>query len=425
MARTSRNRWAGSGLLAVAASALLVLSACSSGQSTSTSSSAAESSSAAISASPKPSSAAAEPAYVAALQPQIDQLIKDLAIISGGVLIRSPELGDWTTTFGTKTWHGSEPVTLDEHIRIGSNTKTWTGTVILQLVDEGKISLDDPVSKYRPDVPNGDNITISQLLSMHSGLANYTTDLDLNEQNDTNPSRAWTPEELLAKGFAMPPAFAPGERWMYSNTNTVLLGVIIEQLTGMPVAEAFKTRIFDPLGLTGTSFPDIADASIPDPHPQFYTFGTNVGTIDSLVLSPEIQAGAKDGTLEPFDVTDVNPSWAWTAGAGLSTTEDLADYVKALVGGGLLSPESQQARLDSVQPTDPNNPAAPKYGLALAGFGPMYGHSGELPGTNSFMGYDPAKDITVITWATGAPAANGQAPAVEIAKAAIADLYAN
>lgn len=366
-----------------------------------------------------------EPAYVAALQPQIDTLIKDLTITSGGVLIRSPELGDWTTTFGTTTWRGTDPVTPEEHLRIGSNTKTWTGTVILQLVDEGKISLDDPVSKYRPDVPNGENITISQLLSMHSGLANYTTDPELNEQNDTNPSRAWDPEELLAKGLAAPPVFAPGEKWMYSNTNTVLLGLIIEQVTGAPVAEAFKSRIFDPLGLTGTSFPAITDASIPDPHPQFYTFGTNVGTIDSLVLSPEIQAGALDGTLEPFDVTDVNPSWAWTAGAGISTMEDLAVYVKALVGGGLLSPELQKERIDSVQSTDPGNPAAASYGLALAGFGSMYGHSGELPGTNSFMGYDPAKDITVITWATGAPAANGQAPAVQIAKAAIAGLNTN
>jgi len=314
---------------------------------------------------------------------------------------------------------------VDEHIRVGSNTKTWTGTVILQLVDEGKISLDDPVSKYRPDVPNGENITISQLLSMRSGLANYSTDLDLNEQQDNNPGRAWTPEELLAKGISAPPTFPPGEGWEYSNTNFVLLGIIIEQVTGMPVAQAFKTRLFDPLGLTGTSLPDITDTSIAEPHPQFYTYGTNVGTIDSLVLSPEVQAGALDGTLEPFDVTNDNPSWAWTAGSGISTMEDLAVYVKAMVGGGLLSPELQQERIDSVQPVDPNKPAAANYGLALAGLGQMYGHTGELPGTNSVIAYDPVRDITVVTWATGAPAPNGKPPAVEIAQTAIAELYAN
>jgi D-alanyl-D-alanine carboxypeptidase len=364
------------------------------------------------------------PPYADALQPVLDQLVHDLAITGGAVLVRSPQLGNWTATIGTRTWHGTEPVTLADHVRIGSNTKTWTGTVVLQLVDEGRIRLDDPVSRYRPDVPNGDAITIAQLLDMSSGLANYTTDLELNRQLDEDPGRVWTPEELLAIGLAEPPAFPPGEGYLYSNTNTVLLGLIIEQLTGVPVAQAFQTRIFDPLGLTQTSFPAVTDASIPEPHPQTYTFGTNVDTIDSLVLPPEVQAGARDGTLEPMDVTDLNPSWAWTAGGGISTAEDLADYVEALVGGRLLSPELQQQRIASVQPIVPGDPASPGYGFALAAFGPLYGHTGELPGTNSFMGHDPVRDITVVTWTSTAPAADGRGPAVELAKAVIAELYA-
>ncbi len=339
------------------------------------------------------------------------------------VLVRSPGAGDWSTTIGARTWHGSEPVTLADHIRIGSNTKTWTGTVTLQLVDEGKISLDDPVSKYRPDVPNGDNITIDQLLNMTSGLANYTTNLELNQQQDADPTRAWNPEELVAMGLAEKPEFAPGKGYLYSNTNTVLLGLIAEKLTGMPLAQAFQERIFEPVGLTETSFPAITDGSIPQPHPQLYTFGTNVGTIDSLVLSPEIQAGAKAGTLEPMDVTDLNPSWAWSAGAGISTAGDLADYVEALAGGGLLSPKMQQQRIDSVKPVNPSDPASAGYGLALAGFGGLYGHTGELPGANSFMGHDPNTGVTVVTWASTAPAADGNAPAVEMAKAVIAELY--
>src|SRR5918997_1287398 len=111
------------------------------------------------------------PAYAAAVQPELDRIMGDLAVTGAVVLVRSPELGDWATTMGTRTWHGTEPVTLDDHVRIGSNTKTWTATVILQLVDEGRIGLDDPVSRYRPDVPNGKNITIAQLLDMRSGLA--------------------------------------------------------------------------------------------------------------------------------------------------------------------------------------------------------------------------------------------------------------
>ena len=366
-----------------------------------------------------------DPAYAAAVQPELDRIMRDLAITGAAVLVRSPELGDWATTMGTRTWHGTEPVTLADHVRVGSNTKTWTATVILQLVDEGRIGLDDPVSRYRPDVPNGENITIAQLLDMTSGLANYTEDLELNEQLDSNPGRVWDPEELLAIGLAEPPAFPPGEGFLYSNTNYVLLGVIIEQLTGVPVEQAFQDRIFDPLELSETSFPALTDASIPEPHPQMYTFGTNVETIDSLVLPPEVQAAARAGTLEPMDVTDTNPSWGWTAGAGISTAPDLADYVEGLVDGCLLSPQLQQERIASVQPVDPADPASPGYGLGLARFGPVYGHSGELPGTNSFMGHDPVRDITVVTWASTAPAPSGEGPAVELAKAVIAELYAD
>ena len=366
-----------------------------------------------------------EPAYARAVLPELERLVDEMAVTGAVVLVRSPEHGDWTTTIGTRTWHGTEPVGLADHVRVGSNTKTWTGTVILQLVDEGRISLDDPVSKYRPDVPNGEHITIAQLLDMSSGLANYTTDLELNEQLDDNPSRVWSPEELLAIGLAEPPAFPPGEGFLYSNTNYVLLGLIIEQVTGVPVAQAFQERIFNRLGLTESSFPALTDASIPEPHPQTYSFGTNVETIDGNVLPPEVQEGARAGTLEPMDVTDVNPSWAWTAGAGISTAGDLADYVEALVGGGLLSPELQQERIASVQPFDPADPASAGYGLALARFGPLYGHTGELPGTNSFMGYDPDQDITVVTWASTAPAPDGRDPAVELARAVVTELYAD
>lgn len=370
--------------------------------------------------SPAPSAA---PAYVAGLTPLLDKAVQDNTISAAAVLIRSPQ-GDWSTTFGQRTRQGTEPVTLGDHIRIGSNTKTWTGTVVLQLVEEGKIALDDPVSTYRKDVPNGDKITIGQLLSMRSGLGNYTVDRELNEQNDTNPGRAWDPEELIAKGLAQPTFFAPGEGFAYSNTNTVLLGAIIEKITGESLAQNFQTRIFDRLKLTQTSYPAADDASIPAPHPQGYTWATNVETIDGTVLSPEVQAAAKAGTLEPMDATDVNPSWAGAAGAGISTADDLAVYVKGLVGGGLLGPEMQRERLASVKPADPDDPQSAGYGYALAQFGPLYGHSGELPGFNSFMGYDPATDTTIITWATPAPTTEGKGPAVELAKVVIKQLYA-
>ena len=371
-------------------------------------------------ATPSPS---AVPDYAAALQPQLEQLVRDMSVTGAVVLVRTPDRGDWTTTIGTGTYRGNDPVQVADHVRIGSNTKTWTGTVILQLVGEGRLRLTDPVATYRPDVPNGANITIEQLLNMRSGLYNYTESLELNQALDNDPGRAWTPEELVQLGLSRPPYFPPGTDYHYSNTNTVLLGLIAEKVTGHPLREEFRTRIVEPLGLTGTEFPDTTSTAIADPHPQGYTYGTNVETIDSLVLPPEVQAAAKAGTLAPMDVTSVNPSWAWSAGAGISTAQDMARYVEALAGGELLPPEIQRQRLASVVPIDPGNPQSAAYGLALARFGSLYGHTGELPGFNSFMGHDPDKKITVVTWTSLAPAPDGRGPAVELAKAVIGELY--
>ncbi|AXH36104.1 class A beta-lactamase-related serine hydrolase [Humibacter sp. BT305] len=340
------------------------------------------------------------------------------------MLLRSPA-GEITAIYGVTSPGGSTPVSVDDHIRIGSNTKTWTGTVILQLVQEGRIALDDPVSTYRPDVPNGDDITIEQLLMMRSGLANYTETYELNAGLDADPQRVWQPEELLAMGLALPPDFAPGEGYHYSNTNTVLLGLIAEQLDGKPLAQIYQDRLFTPLGLTETSFPALDDSSLPVPYSDGYYWWTNVGTLGSSKLPPDLLAGAEDGSFSPTDGTLDNPSWAWSAGAGISTAGDLADWVEALggKGGTLLSPELQQERLDSAVPTDPDDPSSAAYGWNIARFGAFYGHSGELPGYNSFMGYDPTDDITLVVWANLAPAANGQGPAAEIAKALIMSLY--
>lgn len=363
----------------------------------------------------------AVPAYGAQLQPRLEQLARDMLVTGAVAQVRSAELGDWTMTFGSRTFRGTEPVQAADHVRIGSVTKTWTGTVVLQLVDEGRLRLDDPVAAYRPDVPNGQDITIEHLLAMRSGLGNYTTWYELNRIQDTAPETVFSPEELLAIGLAQPTVFPPGQGYSYSNTNTVLLGLIVEHVTGNPLEAEIARRILAPLGMTGSSFPTTS-ADLPDPHPHGYTYGTNVETIDTNVLSPEKQAAARAGTLSPIDVTAANPSWAWSAGAGISTADDLATYAQALAGGGLLSPSMQRTRTDSVRPIDPADPEGPGYGLALARFGPFYGHTGELPGFNTFVGHDPERKITVVTWASLAPAPDGRAPAVEMARTIIGEL---
>ncbi|SUE13238.1 beta-lactamase [Rhodococcus gordoniae] len=366
------------------------------------------------------SSEEAGPEYVAEVESTVDRLMRDNAIPGAVIQISSPDRGDWTGTFGTSILDTDEPISADDHFRIGSNTKTMTVTAILQLVQEGRVSLEDPISKYIDGVPNGDTITIAQLAEMRSGLYSYTFDPEFNATLDREPEKVWTQEELLQIAFSRPVNFPPGEQFEYSNTNTVLLGLVIEELTGMPVADAFDERIFAPLELGNTSFPAIEDASIPDPHPQGYMFGTNVSTIDTFELPDDQQAAAVAGTLKPNDVTDDNPSWAWTAGAAISTVDDMTTYVKALVGGGLLDRQMQQTRLDSVQSVGGGTAG---YGLGMARFGPLLGHDGQLPGFMTFMGHDPDTDLTIVIATNLSTVPSGEGSALTLVKGILPIFY--
>ena len=359
-----------------------------------------------------------------ALSPLVDQRVKEMAIPAAIVLLRTPD-ETWTEAIGTRRLGVDDPVTTDDHFRIGSNTKTMTGTALLQLVDARSIALDDSVSRYRPDVPGGESITVAQLLDMRSGLPSYTTLRSFNQTMDDEPERAWDPEELVAIGLAEPVSFKPGTGWEYSNTNTVLAGLIVEQITGQPLAEVLAERIFEPLGMDHTLLPAVDDATIPDPHPHGYLFGTNVSTLNpgDAILPVDQQAAARAGSLRPGDYTTLNPSWGWAAGAGISTVRDLAIFVEVLVGGGLLSDELQQQRLDSITSVDPGNPNSAGYGLAIARFGPMLGHDGSLPGYQSFMGHDPSTGTTLIIVATLQFGPAGEEPANQLAMTVIEQLY--
>jgi D-alanyl-D-alanine carboxypeptidase len=368
---------------------------------------------------------AKEPGYAAKLSKQIPTVMKANAIPGAVVLIKSPKRGNWSATFGTAEFGKRIPMSLSNYFRVGSNTKTMTSTVILQLVEEGRLKLDDPIAKFRPDVPNGQNITIEELSEMRSGLFSYTFDQGFNETLDRDPQKAWKPNELLRIAFAHPPNFAPGTEYEYCNTNIVLLGVVIQKLTGMSASAAFKQRIFDPLKLKHTFLPARSDSEIPDPHAQGYQFGTNVATIDSYAVPKAKLPAALNGTLRPINYTDANPSWAWTAGAAISKPHDLAVYVKALVGGGLLSKKMQKLRLDSIRPTVPGEPKGVGYGLGIAEFAPnILGHDGQVPGYSSFMVYDlKTHDTIIISTNLAASAATGENAAVEIGKQIIGTLY--
>jgi D-alanyl-D-alanine carboxypeptidase len=369
---------------------------------------------------------ALRPIDAAAMQGTVERLAKEMLVPGAVVILRTPN-GDFATTYGVTTYRGTVPTGFDQHLRVGSNTKTWTGTVILQQVQEGRLGLKDPVSKYRPDVPNGHSITIEDLLSMRSGLFNYSTTLELNRTLDEQPTKVWKPGELLALAYKHQPyPFTPGTSFSYSNTNTILLGLIAEQREGgKPLALIMRDRLFAPLGLRNTLFPDIASNAIPEPYSRGYMYGSNVLTMGSPPALPaDMQAAARAGKLAPGDHTEANPSWGWAAGAGISTANDLVAWVQALVGGKLLNADLQARRLASVLPTDPTNPKSASYGWAIAKFGNLYGHTGELPGYNSFMGHDPLNGVTLVVWANLAPTVDGRDPATRIAAALIGLLYA-
>ena len=411
---------------ALAAAVALAVAGCSAGPAPAPSGAASQSTASQSTGSqsaPSESSGAALQAFdQAALEQTFRDTAQELRVPGAAMLLRSPG-GDLTYTYGVRSIGGSDPVTLGDHVRIGSITKTWTATVILQLVQEGRIKLDDPVSKYRPDVPNGANIRIEHLLNMRSGLYNYTEALEVNQVLDADPGKAWSTEELLAVAFRHQPYFPPGEGFHYSNTNTVLLGLIAEALDGKPLADSFRDRLFTPLGLPQSVFPEQTSNAIPAPHPQGYMYGNNVLTLDDPALPEDMQKAAADGTLQPTDQTAMNPSWGWAAGSGVSTAEDLATWVEALGNGKVLGPDLQKLRLDSPRPVKADDPGGALYGLGIAKFGHLFGHTGELPGFNSFAGYDPENKVTLVVWANLAPTPDGRDPATTIARTLIGKVY--
>lgn len=399
------------GAALVAASALLLLSAC-------------------AGSAPIPDAAPDASPAAPVLRPITQERLQEflaaeasaLGVPGAVALLRTPGGGEMTATYGVRAIGGGEPVTVDDHIRVGSNTKTMTGTVILQLVEEGRIALDDPLSEYRPDIAGAEEITIADMLLMRSGLTNYSETYALNAGLDADPARAWDPEELIALGASLPRDFAPGTAYHYSNTNTVLLGRIAEQLEGKPLADILRERLFEPHGLDETSLPAADDTSLPEPFAHGYMFTDNVMTLASSRLAPDLLAAAGNGTLAPNDQTHANPSWAWAAGGVVSTARDLADWVEVLVGGGALDDDTQAARLASLQPTS-DAPDAPRYGYNLAEMGAFLGHTGELPGYNSFMGHEPRSGVTLVIWANLAPAATGVDPATTMAKNLFGELF--
>jgi D-alanyl-D-alanine carboxypeptidase len=270
-----------------------------------------------------------------------------------------------------RTHKRGAPMATGLYMRIGSETKTFTGTAVLQLVDEGKVGLDDPIAKYIPGVPNGQDITIRELGDMRSGLVSYTATEEWAKQFFADPRRPWTPEELLSFSFSQAPIFPPNGTFNYSNTNFVLLGLVIEKVSGETLGAYFRRHIIGPLRMTHTVFP--SNAAFPRPHASGYTAQDLAGTVD--------------------ETTAWNPSWGWAAGAMISDLHDLRIWAKSVATGSLLTPATQRQR-ERFIPAPGLEPA--RYGFALFDVKGWIGHNGSLPGYESLTVYSPSLKTTMV-----------------------------
>jgi D-alanyl-D-alanine carboxypeptidase len=399
MIPNERGRRLGTTGAAVACAALLV-AACASTPSTPATG---ESTTTMTTTGSRSASSALKPIDQAALKAVVERATKEMLVPGAVVAIRTPQ-GSYTVAVGTTELGKQTPPDMNTHFRIASNSKTMTAALVVLLAQDGKLEFTDPVSAYVPDVPNGANITVAQLLKMRSGLYNYTNAPELSAELDADPTKVWTPRQVLDIAFAHPPNDPPDTAYEYDNTNYALLGLIAEKAGGRPLSEQLQERLFGPLGLQQTSLPAADEASsMPTPYSHGYMYG---GSAFAMVDDPypaDMKAAAKAGTLKPIDYTNQNSSYAHAAGGVISTAANVETWIRGLVSGKVFNADVHKQWLESVQAEDPDNPDGQKYGFGISyqRFSPtaaMYYHGGEMPGFNSFMGYDPDNDVSLVIW---------------------------
>ncbi|MEU1724365.1 serine hydrolase domain-containing protein [Nonomuraea sp. NPDC005692] len=310
-------------------------------------------------------------------RPELQKILQEI-VDAGfvGVQLRvNDERGEWVGSAGVRELGGlAEPPT-DGRFRVGSVTKTFTAALVLSLVADGVIGLDDVVDDHLPEFGLDRRITVRMLLQHTSGVFNFTG--EYYEDGTVVPGIVWSgrewvenrfktyqPQELVRLALSKPARFEPGTDWSYSNTNYVLARLLIEKVTGRPLAEEMRLRVLEPLGLPDTVVPD-TDTEIAGPHAHAY------------------YRYEEDGQDRTVDVTRQNPSWISTGGDMISTTRDLHTFISGLMGGRLLPPSLLAEMRD----------AHPKVGYGLGVFvqdadpdsGTLITHNGGISGSAALM----------------------------------------
>jgi D-alanyl-D-alanine carboxypeptidase len=322
---------------------------------------------AALVAAAAPARPAERSAGPAALQKDVDRLV---AAGAPGVILLVRDGGRTThLTGGLADAARKTPMRSSDHYKIASLTKTYTATVVLQLVGEGKLELGDSVERWLPGlVPNGEGITIRELLNHLSGIADFEADKRyLAPYLNGDFGHYWSPRALVKLAVSHPPVFAPGHtsHTSYSNTNYVLLGLIVEAATGHSIGEELRSRIFEPLHLEETTY--ATKPGLPAPYAHGY-----------LVLSKP----------PATDVSGLSPSLSPASGAIVSTADDVADFYRALLSGRLLRPSLLQEMKTTITEGTHVDIPGQRYGLGLELFptscGDALGHNGVVPGYMTF-----------------------------------------
>lgn len=307
-------------------------------------------------------------ALQALLQQTLESTMAEYGVPGTAVGVWVPGQGSWTSAAGVADIDGDVPVTTEMQWPLRSITKSYTVTVLLQLVDEGKLSLDDTIDAYVDDVTDGDRITLRQLADMSSGNADYTNQAFV-DAFSADPERIFTLDELNGFMLGEPAQFDPGTRKVYTNANTNLLGAAIESVTGESFADVLAERILEPLGQDGTRY--IVDAARwTTPHPVGYA--------------------PAEGGMEP---QPDNMSVFGPAGSMISSLDDARVWGETLATGALLEPATQAERLQGA-PLEVG-PPYDQYALGIGETGGWWGHNGEGFGFTAAVFHNPESGATI------------------------------
>ena len=297
--------------------------------------------------------------------------------------------GDYVKTYGVSDLAMQKPMALDDHVRIASITKSFTATAVLRQVQRGRLELSDKLDRWVKGIRYGKRITVRQMLAMRSGVYDFTSNATFGRRFEANPLLRWKPADVVRIIRANRPQFRPGAKTEYADSNYVLLGIILEKVTGRSAESVISRDVIDRAGLSETSFP--TRARMPTPFSRGYFAGD-------------------DGMGPARDFTLVNPKVAWTAGGMVSTLGDIEKWGRVLARGTLLSPRLQRQRLRFGR--FPNQGPFAGYGLGILRFGDWLGHDGAIFGFSTVTMYEPASGAQIMAAAN--LSSNFSTPTLEI-----------